>query len=65
MPTFISVEDEDKLEIVKDYTLRELRILIRFYEDGMFCDQNGQPYTRGSLMELIDKFGVGDVYHNQ
>lgn len=62
---YISVEDEDKLEIVKDYNPRELRILIRFYEDGMFCDENGQPYTREYMKDRIYKFGAGDVYHNQ
>lgn len=62
---YISVEDEDKLEIVKDYSPRELRILIHFYEGGMFCDRNGQPYTREYMKDLIYKFGAGDVYHNQ
>lgn len=58
---YISVEDENKLEIVKDYSPRELRILIRFYEGGMFYDRNGQPYTREHIKDLIDRFGVNDA----
>lgn len=58
---FINVEDEDKLEIVKDYSPRELRILIHFYEGGMFYDKNGQPYTRGYMTDLIDRFGVNNA----
>lgn len=58
---FISVEDENKLEIVKDYSPRELRILIRFYEDNMFFDRNGQPYTREYMKDLIDRFGVNNA----
>lgn len=58
---YISVEDENKLEIVKDYSPRELRILIRFYESGMFCDKNGQSYTRAHMKDLIDRFGVNNA----
>lgn len=58
---FISVEDEDKLEIVKDYSPRELRLILMFFEDGMFCDRNGQPYTRTYLRELRDRFGVNNA----
>ena len=42
----ITTEDEVKLEIVKDYNPRELRLILDFLECGMFCDYNGQPYTR-------------------
>ena len=58
---FISVEDENKLEIVKDYSPIELRILIRFYEAGMFYDRYGQPYTREYMKNLIDRFGVNNA----
>lgn len=58
---FISAEDVNKLEIVKDYSPRELRILIHFYEGGMFYDRNGQPYTREHMQNLIDRFGVNNA----
>lgn len=58
---FISVEDKDKLEIVKDYSPRELQIIINFYEEGMFCDRYGQPYTREYMQNLIDRFGVNNA----
>lgn len=40
-----------KLEIVEDYTLSELKTIIEFLENGMFCDRNGQSYTK----EYINK----------
>lgn len=58
---YISVEDEDKLEIVKDYSPRELRIILKFLEDGMFCDRNGRPYDRTYFRGLIDRFGVNNA----
>lgn len=58
---YISVEDENKLEIVKDYSPRELRILICFYKNDMFFDRYGQPYTREYMKDLIDRFGVNDA----
>lgn len=58
---YISVKDEDKLKIVKDYSPRELRILIHFYEVGMFYDKNGRPYTREHMKDLIDRFGVNNA----
>lgn len=58
---YISVEDENKLEIVKDYSPMELRILISFYENGMLCDRYGQPYTREYMKDLIDRFGVNNA----
>jgi len=58
---YISVEDENKLEIVKDFSPRELRIVLRFYKDGMFYDGNGQPYTREHMMDIINRFGVSNA----
>lgn len=41
----IDAEDEEKLEITKGYQPRVLRLILDFLECGMFCDNNGQPYT--------------------
>lgn len=49
---FISVEDEDKLEIVKDYKPRELDIILHFLECGMFYDELGRPYSRNAWAYL-------------
>lgn len=55
---FFSVEDENKLEAVKNYSPRELRIIIDFLEAGMFYDRLGRPYTPEHIKSLINKFGV-------
>ena len=48
---FINAEDEAKLEVTKGYQPRELTIILDFLEHGMFCDRNGQPYTRRYFTE--------------
>lgn len=58
---FFSVEDQNKLEAVQDYSLLELRIIIDFLEAGMFYDSVGQPYTPKYIKSLIDKFGVNNA----
>lgn len=55
---FINAEDREKLEAVKNYNPRELRIIIGFLEEGMFRDGLGQPYTPEYIKSLINKFGV-------
>ena len=55
---FISVEDRDKIETVKNYSPLELRIIIDFLEAGMFYDRLGQPYNPEYIKSLINKFGV-------
>lgn len=61
---FISVEDEDKLEIVKDYKPRELDIILHFLECGMFYDALGQPYSRNALNELYERSVRGDFWRD-
>lgn len=54
----INAEDREKLEAVKNYSPRELRIIIDFLERGMFYDNLGQPYTPEYIKSLINNFGV-------
>ena len=61
---FISVEDEAKLEIVKDYKPRELRIILHFLECGMFYDALGRPYSRYDLNGLYERFVRGDFWRD-
>lgn len=44
-----------KLEAVEDYTLLELKTIITFLEGGMFCDYNGQAYTREYIKKIAEK----------
>lgn len=48
-------DDIFKLEAVEDYTLLELKIIITFLEGGMFCDYNGQVYTREYIKKIAEK----------
>ena len=48
-------DDVLKLEAVEDYTLLELKIIITFLESGMFCDHNGQEYTREYIKKIAEK----------
>ena len=48
-------DDIFKLEAVEDYTLLELKIIITFLEGGMFCDYNGQAYTREYIKKIAEK----------
>lgn len=48
-------DDILKLEIVEDYTLLELKIIITFLECGMFCDYYGQAYTREYIKKIAEK----------
>lgn len=48
-------DDIFKLEAVEDYTLLELKIIITFLEGGMFCDYNGQTYTREYIKKIAEK----------
>lgn len=48
-------DDIFKLEAVEDYTLLELKIIITFLECGMFCDYNGQAYTREYIKKIAEK----------
>lgn len=61
---FISVEDEDKLKIVKDYKPRELSIILHFLECGMFHDKLGRPYSRNALNELYEHSVRGDFWRD-
>lgn len=54
----ISYEDKIKLEIVKNYNPRELRVILMFLEAEMFYDGFGQPYTREYFRNAIDRFGA-------
>lgn len=49
-------EDIHKLDIVKDYSYRELEFLIQFLENGLLCDLLGQPYTHERLRELAFRY---------
>lgn len=41
-----NVEDDRKLDIVKDYSYRELEFLIQFLEHGLLCDwMETLPYS--------------------
>jgi len=51
-------EDAYKLDIVKDYSYRELEFLIQFLENGLFCDSLGQPYTHERLRELAFRYDI-------
>lgn len=51
-------EATEKLEIVENYSPRELRIILMFLESGMFYDRFGQPYTRGYFRDSINRFGA-------
>lgn len=44
-----------KLEAVEDYTLLELKTIITFLEGDMFCDHNGQAYTREYIKKIAEK----------
>ena len=48
-------DDILKLEAVEDYTPLELMIIITFLEGGMFCDHNGQAYTREYIKKIAEK----------
>lgn len=48
-------DDILKLEAVEDYTLSELKTIIIFLEGGMFCDYNGQTYTREYIKKIAEK----------
>ena len=48
-------DDILKLEAVEDYTLSELKTIIMFLEGGMFCDYNGQAYTREYIKKIAGK----------
>lgn len=48
-------DDILKLEAVEDYTLSELKTIIIFLEGGMFCDYNGQAYTREYIKKISEK----------
>lgn len=56
---FENADDEQKLEMVRDFSSKELYIILEFLENGMFYDRNGQPYTRRYLTERANnKFGI-------
>lgn len=56
---FENADDEQKLEMVRDFSSKELYIILDFLEHGMFYDRNGQPYTRRYFTERANnKFGV-------
>ena len=57
----ISAEDQKKLEIVKDYSPYELRVLTYYYENGHFCNEDGEPYDRAYMKHLINMFGGNDA----
>ena len=51
-------EDKMKLEIVKNYNPRELRIILMFLEAEMLYDELGRPYTREYFRNAIDRLGA-------
>lgn len=57
-------EDIHKLDIVKDYSYRELEFLIQFLENGLLCDLLGQPYTHERLRELAFRYDHPDEYRS-
>ena len=59
-----NAEDDRKLDIVKDYSYRELEFLIQFLENGLLCDLIGQPYTHERLRELAFRYDHPDEYWN-
>ena len=48
-------DDVLKLEAVKDYTPSELKTIIIFLEGGMFCNYNGQAYTREYIKKITER----------
>lgn len=59
-----NTEDDRKLDIVKDYSYRELEFLIQFLENKLLCDLIGQPYTHERLRELAFRYDHPDEYWN-
>lgn len=53
-----------KLNIVKDYSYRELEFLIQFLENGLLCDLLGQPYTHERLKDLAFRYDHPDEYRS-
>ena len=51
-------EATEKLEIVENYSPRELRLILMFLESEMFYDRLGQPYTRGYFRDAINRSGA-------
>ena len=60
----ITTEDEAKLEIVKDYNPRELRLILDFLEGGLFCDSMGHPYTSMYLKECANRYSPDKFWEN-
>ena len=60
----ITTEDEAKLEIVKDYNPRELRLILDFLEGGLFCDSVGQPYTPTYLKKCANRYSTDEFWEN-
>lgn len=57
-------EDKRKLDIVKDFDSEELYMVLDWYQNGMFYDRNGQPYTREYILNRIRKLGMfGKGFH--
>ena len=61
---FISVEDKRKLDIVKNYKPRELRLILDFLEGGLFCDSVGQPYTPTYLKKCANRYSTDEFWEN-
>lgn len=60
----LNSEDIHKLDIVKDYSYRELEFLIQFLENGLLCDLLGQPYTHERLRELAFRYDNPGEHRN-